>query len=159
MLLSRLAQSCNCPDISDHGSAETEGVRLQKDGPQYSVCTFDIIVKLWPGSCYVPLETLHRQRPALLSVNHLTYTSGTCSLLPSTSAVKTSLMWANQSWPSSNSAAAQALAQNCTRHEKSQTAAPSSSLTAAALVVEPCKANFTKPAVHCLPHTSKAVSR
>ena len=62
---------------------------------------FDIIVKLWPGSCYVPLETLHRQRPALLSVNHLTYISGTCSLLPSTSAVKTSLMWANQSWPGS----------------------------------------------------------
>ena len=37
-----------------------------------------------------------------VAVNHLTCTRGTCSLLPFTSAVKTSLIWANQSSPSSS---------------------------------------------------------
>ena len=45
-----------------------------------------------------------------------------------------------------------------TRHEKKQAAAPSPSQQLP-WRVKPCKANFTQPAVHCLPHTSKAVSR
>ena len=50
----------------------------------------------------VHLETLQGHRIALpLAVSHLTYASGICSLLPSRSAVKTSLIWANESLPSS----------------------------------------------------------
>ena len=54
----------------------------------------------------------------------------------------------------------QAQARNFTQHETSQAAAPSSTLPPAVLVVEPCNIDtFTHPAVQCLPHTSKAVSR